>query len=199
MIEIPQPPSRKPFLRKRRRSRALWYLVPLAGFAIWLSLGNDPLAEQIRDDVTGARTQTIVDETVSMKPQSFAYYEFTIPPGAVNVRVTGQFRAESHSQKRTDKNIDNNIETFILTDSAFVIWRNGYSTGSRYESGRVSQANLDAPLPAGSGIYYLVFNNRFAPRTEKAVHATVLFQYQTWMPEWLLRIKERLWNWMGLN
>jgi hypothetical protein len=114
--------------------------------------------------------------------------------------VTGQFSAEGRSTKKNDKgNNDNSIEAYVLTDSAFVVWRNGYSTGTRYESGKVSQGSIDAALPAGSGIYYLVFSNRFSQRTDKNVHAVVLLHYQTWMPEWLLRMKERTWDWLGLT
>jgi len=174
------------------------YLILLVLATLWVSLGNDPVAPLLRDEITGARTQTIVETSLSVKPQSFSFYEFTVPPGAVNVRVTGQFSAEGRPDKKSDKGSDNNIEAYVLTDSAFVVWRNGYATGSRYASDKISHATIDAALPAGSGIYYLVFNNRFSQRTEKTVHTAVLLHYQTWMPEWLLRIKERLWNWFGL-
>ena len=198
VLQIPAPLSQPlPLHRKRRRSGALWYLVAFLLIALWISLSNDPIAHPLRDEITGARTQTILEAAVSVKPQSFSYYEFTVPPGAVNVRVTGQFTSETATAKKPDNRTDNDIESYILTDSAFVVWRNGYSTGSRYESDRVSQATIDATLPAGSGIYYLVFNNRFSQRTEKTVHAMALLHYQTWAPIWLLRMKERFWNWMG--
>jgi ribosomal protein L40E len=203
VVQIPEPFPRQLPARPRRRSRVLWYLLPLLLGASWVALSNDPVAQELRDEITGARTQTIVETPISVKPQSFAYYEFTVPPGAVNVGVTGQFSAEGRPDKKSDKGSnnasDNNVETYVLTDSAFVVWRNGYATGSRYESDRVPQGTINATLPAGSGIYYLVFNNRFSPRTEKNVHATVLLHYQTWAPLWLLRMKERLWNWFGLN
>jgi ribosomal protein L40E len=199
VVQIPEPLPRPPLARpRRRRSRVLWYLIPLLLGATWLSFSNDPIAQQLRDEITGARTQTIVEAPVSVKPQNFAYYEFTVPPGAVNVGVTGQFTTEGRPDKKGNNASDNNIETYVLTDSAFVVWRNGYTTGSRYESDRVPQGTIYATLPAGSGIYYLVFNNRFSQRTEKTVHATVLLHYQTWAPLWLLRMKERLWNWFGL-
>ena len=208
VVQIPELLSRPMPSRPRRpTSRALWYLILFLLLALWISLSNDPVAQPLRDEITGARTQTIVEAQVSVKPQTFAYYEFTVPPGAVNVTVTGQFSTQRRPDKKPDKNNDksndksndDNIETYVLTDSAFVVWRNGYSTGARYESDRVSQGTIDAALPAGSGIYYLIFNNRFSQRTEKTVHATVLLHYQTWVPEWLLRIKERMWNWFGLN
>ena len=201
VVKIPEPVSLPSSARPRRRSRALWYLIVFSLAALWISLSNDPIAEPLRDQITGARTQTIVEAPVTVKAQDFAYYEFMVPPGAINVRVTGGFRSEAGGVRETksNKGSDGNIEAYVLTDSAFVVWRNGYATGSRYESGNVSQGVIDAPLPAGSGIYYLVFNNRFSSRTEKTVHVTALLQYQTWAPEWLLRIKERMWNWFALN
>ena len=198
VVQIPAPFPRQLPARRRRRSRLLWYLILLLLGAGWVSLSNDPIAQQLRDEITGARTQTIVEAPISVKPQSFAYYEFTVPPGAVNVGVTGQFDSEGRPDKKNNNANDNNIETYVLTDSAFVVWRNGYATGSRYESDRVAQGTINATLPGGSGIYYLVFNNRFSQRTEKTVHAAVLLHYQTWAPLWLLRMKERLWNWFGL-
>jgi len=200
VLQIPAPLSRPlPTRARRRRIRLLYYLGLLLAGTAWISLSSDPIAEQLRDEITGARTQMIVEAPVSVKPQNFASYEFTVPPGAVNVGVTGQFTAEGRPDKKSDKASDNNIESYVLTDSAFVLWRNGYATGSRYESGRVVNGTIDASLPAGSGIYYLVFNNRFAQRTEKTVHASVQLHYQTWMPLWLLRIKERMWTWFGLS
>jgi hypothetical protein len=206
VLQIPVPARPLPARPRRPRRRALWYVVLLLLVTVWISLSSDPVAQQVRDEITGARTQTIVEAAIPVKPQSFAYYEFSVPPGAVNVGVSGQFSAEGRSAKKNDKgnndksnNNDNSIEAYVLTDSAFVVWRNGYSTGTCYESGKVSQGNIDAALPAGSGIYYLVFSNRFSQRTDKNVHAVVLLHYQTWMPEWLLRMKERTWNWLGLT
>jgi ribosomal protein L40E len=201
VVQIPESVSRPSSARPRRGSRALWYLIVFSLAALWISLSNDPIAEPLRDQFTGARTQTIVEAPVTVKAQSFSYYEFMVPPGAVNVRLTGEFSSEARGVRETksNKGSDGNIEAYVLTDSAFVVWRNGYATGSRYESGNVSQGTIDAPLPAGSGIYYLVLNNRFSQRTEKTVHLTALLHYQTWAPEWLLRIKERMWNWFGLT
>jgi RNA polymerase subunit RPABC4/transcription elongation factor Spt4 len=205
---------------RRRRPLVSLFVLLLLGIGIaWVAISDNPFAHQLRDQITGARDQSIVETPFSITPQSFSYYEFSIPPGAVNVGVTGQFTTEGRPQKRNltknekqkgkdkdndkdrqnENDSDNSIETYVLTDAAFVVWRNGYSTGSHYESGRVAQGAINAKLPAGSGIYYLVFSNKFSPRTEKTVHATVLLHYQTWAPEWLLRMKQRLVNWLGFD
>jgi hypothetical protein len=47
----------------------------------------------------------------------------------------------------------------VLTDTAFVVWRDGYATGSFYESGRTAGGTISANLPPGEGRYCLVFSN----------------------------------------
>jgi len=179
---------------KQRRRITIWLiLLVLLGAGSWALISDDPYAQELRDEVTGAETQTIVETPFSVKAHSFAYFKFTVPPGAVSVTVTGQFSANGDAEK----NPDNNIEAYILTDSAFVLWGKGYATSTHYESGQVAQGVLNIDLPTGSGIYYLVFNNKFSQRTTKTVHATALLHYKTWIPEWLLRMKDRFWTSLG--
>ena len=101
-------------------------------------------------------------------------------------------------KKDEDKEGDNNIEVSVLSEPAFTIWQNGYATSTIYESGRVAQGTVQADVPAGAGIYYLVFSNKLSPKTPKTVHANVLLRYKSWLPEWFRRMKGRLWNWLGL-
>ena len=152
----------------------------------------------------------------SIGPHTFRYYKFALPEGSVNVTVVGQFKSTADSaapatrkSQTSDKNhtgikgkdaaadVDNNIEVYVLTDSAFAVWQNGYATSSLYESGKVAEGSLQTEVPAGAGIYYLVFSNKSAPKTPKALHATVLLHYKSWLPDWLRRIKGRFWDWVG--
>jgi predicted nucleic acid-binding Zn ribbon protein len=189
-VEIAALPPRK---RKRRNRPVtiLFLALILIGIICWAVFSDDEVAQQFRDYVTGARAETIVETPFSIKPRSFSAYKFAVPPGAISVTVTGPFDVSGNS--------DNNVEAYVLTESAFAIWQSGYSTSTHYESGRVAQGTINAKLPSGAGNYYLVFNNNFSPRTAKAVHATVTLQYETWAPDWLLRLKEKIWNWIGLN
>ncbi len=66
-----------------------------------------------------------------------------------------------------------------------------------YESGKVSEGAVQADIPAGAGVYYLVFSNKSAPKTPKALHATVLLHFKSWLPDWLRRMKGRFWDWVG--
>ena len=37
---------------------------------------------------------------------------------------------------------------------------------------------MQAELPAGAGVYYLIFSNKFSPKTAKSVNASVLLAVQ---------------------
>jgi len=165
---------------------ALVVLVVIIGAILWGSFSDNTLAQEFRDNVTGAQTQTIVDVPFSVEPQKSSYYKFTVPTGAVGVRLTGEFTAAGGSE--------NNVEVYLLTDSAFVAWSNGYSTSNHYESGRVTKGSINAVLPPGAGVYYLVFSNKFSPKTPKAIHATALLHYRSLIGEWIFRAKD----WLGL-
>ena len=134
---------------------------------------------------------------------TFRYYKFALPEGSLNVAVVGQFSATSGGDKPKSKetskaaDADNNIEVYVLSEPAFTVWQNGYATSSVYESGRVADGKLQADVPAGAGIYYLVFNNRFAPKTGKSVSASVWLRYKSWLPGWFRRVKGRVLNWFG--
>jgi hypothetical protein len=139
-----------------------------------------------------------VETPFTVKPRSFAQYQFAVPPGAVSVTLTGQFEASGTS--------DNDIAVYVLTEDAFVVWQTGYSTRTYYESGKASHGTIAAELPSRAGIYYVIFSNGFpasdaktrAPQgPAKSVHANVLLHYKTWLPEWLIELKNKLWSWLG--
>ena len=197
----------------------LWMLlVILIGLICW-ALTSDSVGAQGLQELVGFKQDGIIlDSSFSVGPHTFRYYKFALPEGSVNVTVVGQFKSTADSAvpgnrksqasdksgdknrvgvQRKDADIDNNIEVYILTDSAFAVWQNGYATSSLYESGKVADGTLQTEVPAGAGIYYLVFSNKSAPKTSKALHATVLLHYKSWLPDWLRRMKGRFWDWVG--
>ncbi len=109
----------------------------------------------------------------------------------------GNRRDTTRSKNSENEDVDNNIEVYVLTDSAFTVWQHGYATSSVYESGKVSEGSVQADVPAGAGIYYLVFSNKAAPKAAKNVHAAVLLRYKSWLPEWFRRMKGRVLDWVG--
>jgi len=199
------PPVQLP--RPRQRQRIVpWLLLALLVVAIiWAASSDNPAAQAVQEEVGWKHDQTILDSSFSVGPHTFRYYKFALPEGSVNVAVVGQFTAASEhggskpgdQSRDQEKKADNSVEVYVLSEAAFTVWQNGYATSSLYESGRVAQGAIHAELPAGAGIYYLVFNNKFASKADKNVQATALLRYKSWLPEWFRRMKERFWNWIG--
>jgi hypothetical protein len=193
-------------LRARRRQRILlWSLVPaLLAALLWVATSRSPAAQAAQEFMHWSQAQTIVDAQAAVNPHSFWSHEFTVPPGALDVSVTGEFNASDVSPRQANgrnnqsgKDRDNGIEAYVLTNSAFVVWKSGYSTDTLFQSGSVARDLINAPLPPGAGVYDLVFSNRTSPQA-KTVHATVLLRYKSGWLNAVLRLKERLWNWIGL-
>jgi len=173
----------------------------LVVLVIWLATSESPTAQAVQEAVGWKHDQAILDAPFSIGPHTFRFYKFALPAGSVNVAVVGQFAATGDTREsggRKDKDLDSNVEVYVLSESAFTIWQNGYATSSLYESGRVAEGAIRTDLPAGEGIYYLVFSNKFAPKTAKNVRASALLRYKSWLPESLRRMKDRFWNWIGL-
>jgi ribosomal protein L40E len=193
-------------LRARRRNRILrWLLVPVILAALlWVATSQSPSAQEVQEYMHWSQAQTIVDTQAPLNPRSFWSHEFTVPPGALDVSLSGEFTAldvnPQHANGRNSesgKDHNDGIEAYVLTNSAFAVWSGGYSTDTLYQSGSLAGDVINAPLPAGAGVYELVFSNRSSPNA-KTVHATVLLRYKSGWPNAALRLKERLWNWMGL-
>ena len=193
-------------LRARRRQRILlWSFVPvLLGALLWVATSQSPAAQEVQEFVHWSQAQTIVDAQAAVNPHGVWSHEFTVPPGALDVSVSGEFIASSGSSRHSNsrgtesgKDRDSGIDAYVLTNSAFVVWSGGYSTETLYQSGSIARDVINAPLPPGAGVYDLVFSNRASERA-KTVHATVLLRYKSGWPNAVLRLKERLWNWIGL-
>lgn len=203
------PPEALPIPRPRKDRRlVLWLsLILLAVVIAWIALSENPFAQGIQELIGFKHDQTILDTPFTVGAHSFRYYKFSLPEGSVNVSVVGEFASASdlkvvtpRKEKAKGKDQDqpdNNIEVFVLSEPAFTIWQNGYATSSLYDSGPVTQGKVQCDVPAGAGIYYLVFNNRFATKAPKAIQATVLLRYKSWLPEWVRSMKERFLNWVG--
>lgn len=183
-------------------------LAVLAVFILWAGLSDTRAAQQVQEFVGWKQDRVILDAAFSIGPHTFRYYKFALPEGSVNVALVGQFtssadgtNASNHrsTNKSKSEEIDNNIEVYVLSEPAFTVWQNGYSASSVYESGRVATGTVQADIPAGAGIYYLVFSNKSAPKTPKSIRATVLLRYKSWLPEWFRLMKGRVLNWVSLS
>ena len=163
---------------------AIWILACLVGLGIWWAASSDRAElQRLRETyVAPPHAETLSENAFSIHARGFVSNKFTIPSGASNVVVTGQFRVKG--------NAGDEIEVYVLSDEAFVTWRNGYSTSTYYDSGKVLQGHLQAALPDDAGTYYLVFSNLVSARTARAVQADVTLQYRRWGPDWLYRMKD---------
>jgi len=196
--------------RKRHRRRGLIVFVVgmlLLGLIIFIASSKSPFAQGIQGLAGWKHDQIILDASFSVGPHTFRYYKFSLPQDSANVAIVGQFRAESQtirklndgnpstsdghsddrSENRKDEAGDTGIEVFVQTESAFTSWQNGRATSSLYDSALVPSGTVRAEMPAGAGVYYLVFSNKAATKMAKAVHATVLLRYRSWLRRALTR------------
>jgi hypothetical protein len=194
---------------KRKRRLLLWVLlVILVGVILWVATSDSTGAQQVQEFVGLKQDRIVLDSAFTVGPHTFRYYKFALPEGSLNVAVVGQFTSAADGQstgdrksktKDADQDNDNNIEVYVLSEPAFTVWQNGYATSSLYESGKVAEGKVQADVPAGAAIYYLVFSNKAAPKTPKAIHATVLLRYKSWLPDWFRLMKGRVLDWVGAN
>lgn len=189
---------------KKGRIAVLVLVALLLGAIFWAATSDSPFAQGIQEIVGWKHDQSILDTPFSVTTHNFRYYKFDLPEGSMNVSIIGQFTSSAEKKSPAPKakdgadGDDNDVEVYVLSEAAFAVWQNGYATSSVYESGRVSQGTMQSELPAGAGVYYLIFSDKFSPKTSKSINATVLLRYKSWLPESFRRVKERFWNWVGL-
>lgn len=205
------PAVKSPHARRKRRAVILWLLFGIfLLLLVWMAISDNSIAQQIQD-LVGLKHDEMIIETETpflVAAHTFRYYKFALPEGSMNVAVVGQFAASTAPEKKgrgdqgkdqaKTENADHNIEVYVLSQPAFTVWQNGYATSSVYDSGIVHEGTVQADVPAGAGIYYLVFSNRSALKAAKNVTASVWLRYKSWLPGWFRRMKGRLWNWLGL-
>lgn len=199
VVELPA--SAAPRKRPRRRVFLWMFLGVIVATVIWAVVSDDPYAQGVQELVGWKHDEAILENPFSVNAHSFRYYKFALPEGSTNVTIMGQFTVSAEpfkGKKSPAKDSENNVEVFVLSEASFAVWQNGYATSSVYESGRVSQATVQTDLPAGAGIYYLIFSNKFDPKSGKNVNATFQLRYKSWLPGWFRNLKNSLWNWLGL-
>jgi len=199
--EVPPPAAPRP---RRKRRVILWTLLAiLVAGVVWVSIGVGLVPLGVRELFGFKPDRIIVDASFSVGPHTFRYYKFSLPEGSANVAVVGQFKSAAqvpvagiqspagdnaanesgdvNKDQNREAELDNSIEAYVLTEPAFKVWQKGSAPSSLYDSGYVAESALQADIPAGAGIYYLVFSNKSAPKTPKAVHATVALHYKSWL------------------
>lgn len=199
VVELPA--SVAPRKRSKRHVFLWMFLGVIVATVIWAVVSDDPYAQGVQELVGWKHDEAILENPFSVNAHNFRYYKFSLPEGSTNVTIMGQFTVSAEpfkGKKSPAKDSENNVEVFVLSEASFAVWQNGYATSSVYESGRVSQATVQTDLPAGAGIYYLIFSNKFDPKSGKNVNATFQLRYKSWLPGWFRSLKNSLWNWLGL-
>ena len=185
-----------------QRRLALWVIVVGILLAVfWAATSDNPLAQGVQELAGWKHDQGIVDNPFSVAAHNIRYYKFALPQGSMRVSIVGEFSVASAPKPASSKSgaqPDDTVEVYVMSEPAFVAWQTGYATSNVYESGRVSHGALQADLPNGAGIYYLIFSNKFAPSRAKQVNADIMLRYKNWLPKSFRRMSERFWNWIGL-
>lgn len=110
----------------------------------------------------------IVQGNVIVPPRQIQYFKFTVPQVAQDAKVAGTFHAFGGS--------GNDIEAAIMTPFEFENWRNGHQARVYYDSGQVTNGQIEADgIPPGT--YILAFSNRTSVLSRKEVTAQVTLNY----------------------
>ncbi|HSK72230.1 MAG TPA: hypothetical protein VK892_11075 [Pyrinomonadaceae bacterium] len=99
--------------------------------------------------------KVIAEKAFTVKESGYTWFDFTFEQ---TTDLKGRSRATGGK---------NDIEVYILDSDNFENWKNGNEFRAYYSSGRVTVASFDVRLPKGT--YHLVFSNRWAIMTPKAV------------------------------
>ncbi|HEX6561968.1 MAG TPA: hypothetical protein VF016_08090 [Nitrososphaera sp.] len=110
----------------------------------------------------------LMSGNVAVNPGHYQSYQFNVPSGATNTKVTGTFYASGGS--------GNDIVVTILSQTDYINWQNGHSSSTNYNSGKVTTGNINTNLPDGE-TYYLVFDNSFSIISAKNVSGNIQLEY----------------------
>ena len=115
-------------------------------------------------------TIQLQENTFTIAANGYNAYKFTVPPGAYNVHLDGDFSASGGS--------GNDIGVFVSGEDDFVNWENHHASKAYYTTGgQETQGKFNINLPPGAAVYELVFNNRFSLFTPKQIEAHGILTY----------------------
>jgi hypothetical protein len=97
---------------------------------------------------------------------SFTYVKFDVPANSTNPSLDGHFQASGGSR--------NDIEVYVFDQNGFVNWQKRHKTAPCFNSGRLTEGKISAPLPPQVATYYLVFNNKFSLLSPKSIRFSAM-------------------------
>ncbi len=110
----------------------------------------------------------LTNGAATVNASGFTWYKFEVPQNANNVAVDGHFTASG--------GMGNDIVCFILDEDGFTNFKNGHPSSTYYNSGKVTQAKIQA-RNLSAGTYYIILDNRFSLLTPKAVQIQATLTY----------------------
>jgi hypothetical protein len=173
-------------MKKARIGCSIPILVVLA-VILWAALSSNPLAQGFRQLLGRKPDQPVLNSSFQIPPRGFRYYKFTLPQASKHMALVGHFSAfpaaaaEPPGTGSDAPRSGSLIEVLLLNESAFQSWERGEPAPSVYDSSKVSQENVDQVLPAGPGLYYLVFSNRFDVASAKKINASLTLHSTGWV------------------
>ena len=111
----------------------------------------------------------ISDHGLIINQLGYSYFKLEVPSKASGVELHGKFTISGGG--------GNTIEAYVFSQDAYLSWQKQQDADPFYSSGRVSMDTIDANLPSGPGIYYLVFNNKFSAVTPKTIRMDATLTY----------------------
>jgi hypothetical protein len=114
------------------------------------------------------RSTIIVNSSIVVPAGQYHYYWTAIPAGETSLSITGSFTVSGGPT--------NDVEVFVMDQASYESWANGYQVSTYFDSGRVSNGNIDALLPI-SGTYYLIYSNIFSTTYDKTVQTNAILHF----------------------
>jgi hypothetical protein len=123
-----------------------------------------------------ARNQPAADGHFIVAAKDFQDFAFTVGEGVKDIRLSGHFKATGGKASL--------IYVVVMTDDQFTQWQKPHDVpatpengGSLYNSGPVSQGNIQLAVPNVPANYHVVFNNTNFPYP-KSIETDLTWQWQ---------------------
>jgi len=133
------------------------YFVLVAVILFVVGCGSDNTLKPTIDQIIGA------NEPVVLAPGTYKEFRFTINVDEYdNSAIRGEFSVVAGEK----------VRVMVMTETSFNTWRTTGTASFLYESGTISNDELDINLDE-SGNYYLVFSNQFDTTKDKSIFSSV--------------------------
>ena len=156
-------------LKAARKRRQMVAIVAIAIIIVGVG-GGSILSMGGRSASTPVFTQSraIVDEVITVDPESFRHFEFNVPAEIRESAVRGSFTS-------LGSGLDNDIVVSVAPEIALQNINEGKGYPAFYFSGKVTSGELGAPIEE-TGTMYVIVDNRFS-KSSKTVDLNIELAY----------------------